>query len=105
MDRKSVITFVAIYAVVAGIGFFSLRNSAAATAAPKDAAYIVQADSAAAAALAVRSVGGHVNRHLIVISAVSATLADDEVAMLRDHSERFTVFEARDATHTVDAPF
>jgi len=105
MDRKSVLTFIAIYCLVAGIGFLSSKNSAKATAAPVDAAYIVQAESASAAAHAVRSVGGHVRQHLVAIAAVRATLADDEVAVLRANGERFTVFENRGVSGSENSSF
>lgn len=98
MDRRSIITFIAVYGLATGIGFLSSTDAAEATTAPTDTSYIVQAESAEAAAQAVRSIGGHVDRHLIAISAVGATLADEEVAVLRANGQRFTVFEIRGHT-------
>ena len=57
MDRKTVITFIAVYSLVAGIGFFSRGDNVVEQPVVEEAAsYIIEGESVEEVAAAVRAV-------------------------------------------------
>ena len=85
MDRKIVITFIAIYSLVAGMGFF-LSGYPQAEATPvveQSASYILQGESTEVVAEVVRSIGGEITHELGIINAVAAKLSRSQLEQLR----------------------
>ncbi len=83
MNRKAVITFIAIYSVAAGLGFFLSSDRSS-----EDrliASYILQGTSTEAAAEAVVSVDGLVTHEFRIINAVAATLTYEQRDNLQVH--------------------
>ena len=84
MHRKSVFTFIAIYSLVAGIGFFASSETTDATTktVEETVSFIVEADSVEVAESAVRAVGGKITHVLGIIDAVAADITPSQVARL-----------------------
>ena len=76
MNRKLVISFIAIYCIAAGLGYFWSGKSHS-----DDrlvASYILQGKSTAAVVEAVESVKGQVTHEFRIINAVAATLTAEQ---------------------------
>lgn len=74
MNRKVIFTFIAIYGLAAGLGFFLSGDSKDESAAEQTASYILQGKSTEAVIEAVQSVNGEITHELAIINAVAATL-------------------------------
>ncbi len=102
MNRKIIVSFVAIYCFAAGLGFFlsSDRNS-------EDllvASYILQGTSTEAAAEAVVSVDGLITHEFRIINAVAATLTYEQRDNLQVHPAILAINEdaPAKAAHGID---
>lgn len=76
MDRKVIFSFIAIYSIAAGLGYFFASNDQFVTVADvnEPASYILQGETTFAVAEAVRSVSGEIMHEFEIINAVAATL-------------------------------
>ncbi|MDH3804661.1 MAG: S8 family peptidase, partial [Gammaproteobacteria bacterium] len=85
MDRKLVLTFIAILSIVAGTGLILSADAPIEKSATVAAttSYIVQGQSVATVADAVRAVGGEVTQELTIINAVGAQLTETQLSELK----------------------
>jgi len=84
MDRKTIFTFIAVYSLVAGIGYFSQAESIeTAPVAEESSSFIIEGESIEEVAAAVRAVGGQVTHELGIINAVAASVTAGQRAELR----------------------
>lgn len=85
MQRKVLYTFAAIYGLAAGLGYFLAgdRQGADAAVADEPASYILQGETTAIVADAVRSVSGEVTHEFRAINAVAATLDAEQREQLQ----------------------
>ena len=83
MNHKIVVSFIAIYCLAAGLGFFLSDDST-----NEDvvvASYILQGKSTAAVADAVESVNGQITHRFRMINAVAATLTPRQKQILQEN--------------------
>ncbi len=81
MNRRIAFSFIAIYCLAAGLGFFLSDDSATEDLRP--ASYILQGKSTRAVADAVESVNGQITHEFRMINAVAATLTSRQKQILQ----------------------
>ena len=85
MNRKIIFSFIAIYCLAAGLGFFLSDDRQS-----EDeviATYILQGESTEAVADAVESVNGQITHEFRMINAVAATLTPRQKQILQENPE------------------